>query len=60
MYVEYRQLKNDMQEPIKVWKNIERFLADEMKDEGKEKEAERKLTGLTNENPIKILFAETT
>ena len=42
MYAEYRQLKNDMQELMKARKNVERFLADKMKNEEKEKEAERK------------------
>lgn len=42
MYAEYRQLKNDMQELMKARKNVERFLVDEMKNEEKEKEVERK------------------
>lgn len=42
MYAEYRLLKKDMQELMKARKNVERFLADEMKNEEKAKEAERK------------------
>lgn len=42
MYAEYRQLKNEMQELMKARKNVERFLADEMKNDEKEKESERK------------------
>ena len=42
MYAEYRQLKNDMRELMKAHKNVERFLADEMKNDEKEKEVERK------------------
>ena len=42
LYADYRKLKNDMQELMKARKNVERFLTDEVKNEGNEKEAERK------------------
>lgn len=41
MYSENRQLKNEMQELMKARKNVERFLADEVKNEDKGKEVTR-------------------
>ena len=42
LYAEYRQLKNGMQELMKARKNVERFLADKMKNEEKKKSRKKK------------------
>lgn len=41
MYSEYHQMKNEIQELMKAHKNVERFLYDGVKNDGREKEAAR-------------------
>lgn len=41
MYSEYHNLRNEMQELMKAQKNVERFLADEVKNEGREERTSR-------------------